>query len=83
MKISAQPEHSVTIVYQSARFTVVKATTKVGKNKDFLLEAEGISRCSDKDLTNLTLGAEIASGRAVKALTLKLKHRPIRHHYMG
>ena len=77
------PEWPVTLLYQSARFTVVKATAMVGKNKDIPIEAEGISRCSDLDFPSLALGLEIAKGRALKALTCKLQHHPIRHHYMG
>jgi len=74
---------SFTTMYQSDRFAVVKASIVIGNHKDFPIEAEGISRRSDLDNSNPVLGQEIARGRALKALSQKLRHLPIRHPYMG
>jgi hypothetical protein len=43
----------------------------------------GISRRAAPDRLNRKLGRTIAAGRAIKALTLKLRGRPVRSVFMG
>lgn len=63
------------VVYQSPFYTVVRgeAKVKVGKtDKMRVVHAEGVSRRSWMDPLNVEQGANIAAGRAEKALRAKL-----------
>ncbi len=76
----------VKVVYESIYYTVVRASTRVGKNgHEREVFAEGVSRPSyldrvtEKYITPLAhdRGVSIATGRACKALAMKLRGEKI------
>jgi len=72
----------VKVVYQSKYYTVARASVKVKKNGDGAekeVYAEGIARRSylDKDAA---VGLAIATGRAKKALAIKLSGEHVHIH---
>ena|SRR3990172_7671828 len=77
----------VDMVYEGIVFKVAKASILLGKNKDILIEAEGISRLSpldDPQANNPLQGREKAISQAISALhTRVMKHRRSYHHYRG
>jgi hypothetical protein len=68
------------VVYQGVTFTLTRLTYQ---NENHIIVAEGLSRRSPVDAPDDELAREISMGRARKALSLKLKHEPIRSHFMG
>lgn len=72
----------VEVVYVGKVFTVAKAILTENEH----VYSEGIARRSSVDAPDDKLGIEIATGRALRALYIKLtqnKGKRIYHHYMG
>lgn len=73
-----------TVVYNSKYYTVVKATETVpstirrgkdkGKAVSIEISTEGVARRSWKDPYNEKMGIAIATGRAIKAMKMKLEN---------
>lgn len=78
-------EYEYEIMYSGTIFTVVRctATHRNEKGSKFLAEAEGVARRSYRDKPNFPLGIEIASGRALKAVKMKLAKKIIHNNFMG
>lgn len=86
---------TIKVLGQGNVFTLVQADVFVGPKRSLfqapapdrrLIVSEAISRRSDLDLPNQTLGLEIAAGRALKALAKKIYGNGktvIRHRFMG
>lgn len=73
--------YQIDIVFQSKYYTVARASVRVsnGEDKERVVCAEGLARRSWKDpVDNPTRGKEIAEGRALKALSMKLNGRKCR-----
>jgi hypothetical protein len=80
---SLKEKATVYIAYYGQKFTVATASLKIGET---IFNAEGISRQSHLDKPSTKVGAEVAAGRALKALCIKLKkgtEYPIRHKFMA
>ena len=79
-----ETKYETTLAYQSRYYTIVKATTVVvNDGKEHKICAEGIARRSWKDSDLPKRGLEIAEGRALKALAMKIKGRRVRHALMN
>lgn len=72
----------VTVVFQSRYYTVARAIVDVenGGGRKREVFAEGVARRSCLDADDRKLGADIAGGRARKALSLKLSGEKIYVH---
>ena len=82
MKLSFPRGHAkVEIVYQGITFTIARATIENGGKKKIV--AEGVARRSFRDPLDKERGADIAFGRALKALERKYRGERIYHHLMG
>jgi len=80
---SLKKKAEIKIKFQGNFFTVVTATLDIGNT---IFYAEGVSRKSHLDEYS-TVGCEVAMGRALKALSLKIKkgnryYQP-RHRFMA
>ena len=80
-----ETKYETNLEYQSKYYTIVRATTVVAdkEGKEHTICAEGIARRSWKDSDLPKRGLEIAEGRALKALAMKIKGRRVRHALMN
>lgn len=80
---NAVSEPTTAVMYHSPFYTVVRASIKVsnGSRRPHEAHAEGVSvRCWKDAEDNPAQGEEIAKGRALKALSLKLDGKLKRDH---
>lgn len=80
---SLKQKADIHVDYSGPSFTVAHASLRIGET---LFLAEGISRKSHLDSYSEIVGEEVAVGRALKALSIKLRkgdRYPIRHRFMA